>query len=302
MIFQFGWASVQISHLALIPELSSIDSSRTIMNSLRYSFTVIANLSVFVVLAWFLSQSSGNSQIGPNDFTHFRTAGFLVVGAGLVATILFYLVIREPKHGRRLSRLRSISSDASELVKMHWTSWFGHIQFYQKYVAILPMVSYISSFLVSGITGLPLLNRIINRKCLFLLGLLCGIGTCAWMLFDLSLYGMYSVAALIGVSQAVLLITSLSLTADLINRNTESGAFVYGAMSFIDKLANGVAYLIIELWNPSCDPEQPHSACTVFYRTVMVYVPGGCLALAIIVLMTLFPLEIGRRVRPEPSK
>ena len=36
-------------------------------------------------------------------------------------------------------------------------------------------------------------------------------------------------------------------------RAGESGAFVYGAMSFIDKLANGVAYLIIELFNPSCE-------------------------------------------------
>ncbi|KHJ98311.1 transporter, major facilitator family protein [Oesophagostomum dentatum] len=332
MVFQFGWASVQISHLALIPELSSIDSSRATMNSLRYSFTVIANLSVFVVLAWFLSESGGHSQIGPNDFEHFRTAGFLVVGGGLVASALFYLIIREPKHGRRLSRLHSFSSDASELVRMHWTNWFGHLQFYQiallylwsrlyvnisqvyfpfyitltqnypkKYVAILPMVSYLSSFVVSGITGIPLLNRIINRKFLFLLGLLCGIGTCVWMLFDLPLYQMYSVAALIGVSQAILLITSLSLTADLINRNTESGAFVYGAMSFIDKLANGVAYQIIELWNPSCDPTQPHRACTVFYRTIMVYVPGGCLVLAVIILLSLFPLEIGRRIRRDHS-
>lgn len=36
MVFQFGWAAVQISHLALIPELSKVDSSRTTMNSLRY--------------------------------------------------------------------------------------------------------------------------------------------------------------------------------------------------------------------------------------------------------------------------
>ncbi|VDK63579.1 unnamed protein product, partial [Cylicostephanus goldi] len=178
MVFQFGWASVQTSHLALIPELSSLDSSRTTMNSLRYSFTVVANLSVFLVLARFLSENTHQSQIGPADFQHFRTAGFLVVAGGLAVTMLFYLLVREPKFGRRLSRAHSFSSDASELVRMHWTSWFGHIQFYQiallymlsrlyvnisqvyfpfyitltqnyekKYVAIFPMVSYLSSFL-----------------------------------------------------------------------------------------------------------------------------------------------------------
>ncbi|KAK6039539.1 hypothetical protein COOONC_22956 [Cooperia oncophora] len=308
MLFQFGWASVQISHLALIPELSSIDSSRTTMNSLRYSFTVIANLSVFVVLAWFLSQSTDHSEIGPYDFTHFQTAGFIVVGAGLLVTMLFYAIVREPKTGRRLSRLNSFSSDASELIRMHWTSWFGYIQFYQiallymlsrlcinvsqvyfpfyitltqnyskKYVAIFPMVSYLCSFLVSTLNGLPFLNTLINRKFLFLLGVLCGLGTC--------------------VTQSILLVTSLSITADLINRNTESGAFVYGAMSFVDKLANGVAYQIIELWNPSCDPTQPHHACQVFYRTIMVYVPGGCLLLALITLLSLIPSQIGRRGR-----
>ncbi|EYB95330.1 hypothetical protein Y032_0161g3371 [Ancylostoma ceylanicum] len=332
MVFQFGWASVQISHLALIPELSSIDSSRTTMNSLRYAFTVIANLSVFFVLAWFLSENTDHSQIGPYDFEHFRTAGFLVVGGGLVVTLLFYLVIREPKHGRRLSRMNSFSSDASELMRMHWTSWFGHIQFYQiallymlsrlyinisqvyfpfyitltqnfgkKYVAIFPMVSYLSSFVVSTITGIPCLNRFLNRKFLFLLGLICGTGTCVWMLFELSLLEMYSVACLIGVSQAILLITSLSITADLINKNTESGAFVYGAMSFVDKLANGLAYQIIELWNPSCDPTQPHKACTIFYRTIMVFVPGGCLVIALLILLSLLPSQIGHRVRGRRS-
>ncbi|KAK6032878.1 transporter, major facilitator family protein [Ostertagia ostertagi] len=330
MLFQFGWASVQISHLALIPELSSIDSSRTTMNSLRYSFTVIANLSVFMVLAWFLSQSTDHSQIGPYDFTHFQTAGFIVVGSGLLVTLLFYAVVREPKHGRRLSRVNSISSDASELIRMHWTSWFGYIQFYQiallymlsrlcinvsqvyfpfyitltqdypkKYVAIFPMVSYLCSFVVSTVNGLPCLNTLINRKFLFLLGVLSGLGTCVWMLFELPLWQMYSVAGLMGVTQSILLVTSLSITADLINRNTESGAFVYGAMSFVDKLANGVAYQIIELWNPSCDPTQPHRACKIFYRTIMVYVPAGCLIAALVVLLSLIPSQIGRRRRAQ---
>ncbi|VDM64030.1 unnamed protein product [Angiostrongylus costaricensis] len=328
MLFQFGWASVQISHLALLPELSSFDSTRTTMNSLRYAFTVIANLSIFSVLAWFLSQSAGHTEIGPYDFTHFRTAGFIVVGSGLMVTLLFYFAIREPTNERRLSHANSFTSDTSELVRMHWTSWFGYLQFYQiallymlsrlyvnvsqvyfpfyitltqnygkvcdlsyscllkrvisqrhdlsgelnslhlgtcgiilKYVAILPMVSYLSSFLISTLNGIPYLNSIVNRKLIFVFGIICGMGTCLWMLFELHLWGMYCVAGAIGllnyavsgVTQAILLITSLSITADLINRNTESGAFVYGAMSFVDKLGNGFAYQLIELWNPSCE-------------------------------------------------
>lgn len=43
-----------------------------------------------------------------------------------------------------------------------------------------------------------------------------------------------------------MLVTSLGITADLIGKNTQSGAFVYGAMSFTDKMANGVAILLIQ--------------------------------------------------------
>lgn len=43
-----------------------------------------------------------------------------------------------------------------------------------------------------------------------------------------------------------MLVTSLGVTADLIGPNTESGAFVYGAMSFTDKLSNGVVVMAIQ--------------------------------------------------------
>ena len=36
-----------------------------------------------------------------------------------------------------------------------------------------------------------------------------------------------------------MLITSLSITAELVGDNVESSAFIYGAMSFTDKLSTG---------------------------------------------------------------
>lgn len=328
MLFQFGWAAVQISHLALIPELSQNDSCRTTLNSLRYSFTVLANLAVFAVLAAFLNSDDSGGGVTPSDRTHFASSAWIVVGAGLVATIIFFITTREPTTGRRMSRLNSFSSEASELVKMSWTNWLAHYQFYQiaflymfsrlyinisqvyfpfyitltqnyskKYVAVLPMVSYITSFVISFLTSASFINRYFNRKLMYMFGCLIGIGNCVWMLFGLSQAMIYIVAALLGVAQSILLVTSLAVTADLINKNTESGAFVYGAMSFVDKLANGVAYQIIELLNPRCIVNEPHQVCSQFYRDVMVYVPGGCLVLGILVLITLLPHNVGKRNR-----
>ena len=48
-----------------------------------------------------------------------------------------------------------------------------------------------------------------------------------------------------GAGSSAILITSLSITADLIGNNVESGAFIYGAMSFTDKLSCGLAVMLI---------------------------------------------------------
>ena len=50
---------------------------------------------------------------------------------------------------------------------------------------------------------------------------------------------IYIIALLIGSGGAGMLITSLSITAELIGKNKESSAFVYGAISLVDKLSNG---------------------------------------------------------------
>ena len=46
VIFQFGWASTQISHLAAIPDLSECQNERTGLTAIRYSMTVISTILV----------------------------------------------------------------------------------------------------------------------------------------------------------------------------------------------------------------------------------------------------------------
>lgn len=42
------------------------------------------------------------------------------------------------------------------------------------------------------------------------------------------------------------MVVSLCVTANLIGLDTECGAFVYSAVTFADKLLNGLAVIIIE--------------------------------------------------------
>jgi len=59
-------------------------------------------------------------------------------------------------------------------------------------------------------------------------------------------FGIYFVAALVGASGCIFLITSLGLTADLIGDHVRSGALIYGLMSLTDKLSNGLAVVLIQ--------------------------------------------------------
>ena len=51
--------------------------------------------------------------------------------------------------------------------------------------------------------------------------------------------GIFVIAVLVGAAGSAALICSLSIIAELVGQNTESGAFVYGAMSFTDKISTG---------------------------------------------------------------
>ena len=44
IIFQFGWAAVQISHLAAIPDIAASQNERTGLTAIRYSLTVTSNI------------------------------------------------------------------------------------------------------------------------------------------------------------------------------------------------------------------------------------------------------------------
>lgn len=43
-LFNVGWACVQVSHMALIPDLSGNDGERTRLNSARYAGCIVATL------------------------------------------------------------------------------------------------------------------------------------------------------------------------------------------------------------------------------------------------------------------
>ena len=175
------------------------------------------------------------------------------------------------------------------------------LELHSSYVATVPLVMFLFGFATS--TCMKYINRRVGRKVTFILGCLIGIAGCIWIRFGCGIddsftkYEIYSVAALIGVAGSTLLITSLSLTADLIGANIDSGAFVYGAMSLTDKLSNGAAVLIIQALVPN--NVDTCGECRLYYRTVLFYMCGGAALAGAIFMLTLARTRVGERRRDQ---
>ncbi|XP_018014203.1 major facilitator superfamily domain-containing protein 12-like [Hyalella azteca] len=352
IVFQFGWASVQISHLALIPDLTPKKSLRTELNSIRYAFTVLANLSVFTITFFILgsgSTSDGDSSMStpamdsiwktsstsvpdsaisingscsasdtslePSDLNNFRTIALVCVVLGLIFSAIFHVGVKEPEFqcpkkregsGSRMRKIDWFKQFPFYLVAVLYMATRLYVNLYQVYiplfvqdticlaktaVATVPFTMYLAGFF--GSLVMKKLNKVIGRKGTFATGCVIGLLGCTWTYAAgpeyadyFKVWGIFVVAVLLGSGGSTLLITSLSITADLIGNNTEGGAFVYGLMSLVDKFSNGIIIMIIQDSNTG-DP--------MYYRDVIFYACGGACVVGLITTIALIPIKVHRR-------
>nr|XP_020475234.1 major facilitator superfamily domain-containing protein 12-like [Monopterus albus]XP_020475235.1 major facilitator superfamily domain-containing protein 12-like [Monopterus albus] len=352
VVFQFGWAAMQISHLSLIPELVTCEHARVELTAYRYAFTVIANITVYAVayLLFYLYAGEDSDPLsdalGPVDIPVFRDLALIVLGIGAVTSVLFHLGTTEGRLGTRMEaeaegrRIEEEEGERRPLLRrpnttsalLQWKCWLQQPSFYQvaalymstrlivnlsqtyismylintldlpkNFIATIPLVMYVSGFLSSFLMK-PLSKRI--GKCLtYFVGLLLIMAFSYWVLLnDKMSRQVYGPAVLLGAGSATILVISLSMTAELIADQTQSGAFVYGAMSFTDKLANGVAVMVIQGLHP-CHTVTCCPACVWFYHYIMVIVTGGVAVIAALALCSIliWPIRIRSRDLPLVS-
>ena len=84
-----------------------------------------------------------------------------------------------------------------------------------------------------------------------------------------------------------MLVTSLCLIADLIDTNLESSAFVYGWCSFSEKLANGVAIMVVQNNIPISETD-----IGVFFQLAVPVLCGGSALLGILSVAMLWLSEL----------
>ncbi|XP_040911552.1 major facilitator superfamily domain-containing protein 12-like [Toxotes jaculatrix] len=360
VVFQFGWAATQISHLSLIPELVTCEHAKVELTAYRYAFTVVANITVYAVAyLLFHVQASEDSDplsdaLGPADIPIFRDLALIVLGIGALFSVVFHLGTTEWKPGaggetagpEARTRRTEEEEDEEEMERrpllyrskassslLQWKCWLQQPSFYQvallymstrlivnlsqtyismylintlklpkNFIATIPLVMYVSGFLSSFI--MKPLSKLIGKCLTYFVGLLLIMAFSFWVLVDDKMgQQVYGAAVLLGAGSATILVISLAMTAELIADQTQSGAFVYGAMSFTDKLANGVAVMIIQAVHP-CHTVMCCSACVWFYHYIMVIVTGGVAVVATLALCSIliWPIKIRPRGLPVISE
>ena len=158
------------------------------------------------------------------------------------------------------------------------------------FVAIAPLCCYISGLLASF--PMRIINKRLGRKVTIILGLCFVLASAIlfWFISDIKNnrqieIALISACILLGIGTSTTNICSLSLTSDLIDLNTECAAFVYGFMSFADKLANGIVIAIIQQHNP-CTLAST-SRCALYYRYVLTFIPVGIAILTILMILSI---------------
>ena len=72
----------------------------------------------------------------------------------------------------------------------------------------------------------------------------------------------------------------------------EASGFVYGFMSFLEKLSSGAAIMLIQQYMPSTE----HSVEEILYfRWILVYGCGGAAIVGLVMVAILYPMKIGQR-------
>ncbi|XP_066156256.1 uncharacterized protein [Euwallacea fornicatus] len=303
-LFQFGWAAVQIAHMSLIPEITSNKHERTRLAAVRNGATVMASVLVYLV-TWGILHISGSSKdkLGPDHAVKFQYIVWSVMSFGMVCSIIFYLMVEEPStttNGNEQDSSPALSFKKlfcnpnlyfvgtvymSSRLFINLTQVFISLYLSESLnmvasaLALVPLAIYIASFVASFPVGS--ITKKVGRKATFTIGAAVGIAGCIWIHWGegetYTTYLIFLVSSLLGAASTVVLVSSLDITTELIGSKTSRGAFIYGIMSFADKLSNGVAVEVIQGVHKDGN--------IAFYRDVLTYVCGGALVLGVAAVM-----------------
>lgn len=269
-IFNVGWAVTQVAHMSMVNCITSNPTSRVSLVSCRNAFTMVANLSLYgVALVIFTLLQSVNVLV------QYRWIAYVSISLGSCFVVIFLIGTKEPGSIRHC-----LDKSPS---RISWDYWFKRVLYYQValvytltrlvtnvsqaflafYVindlemnqsskALVPAIIYICSLIVSVI-----LQE--TRWSSWRLKLYFSAGAVLWILSGLGIVLlpsrmhnlMYAISIVIGAANALMTVTSISMEGVLVGEDLNGCAFVYGSLSFVDKVSCGIALYVLESYQGS---------------------------------------------------
>ncbi|KAF9675290.1 hypothetical protein SADUNF_Sadunf09G0016700 [Salix dunnii] len=277
-IFNVGWAATQVSHMSMVNCISLNSTSRVVMTSCRNAFTMVANLSLYAVALVVFSTTKATTHSDIENQYHWIAYTSIFIGCCFVG--IFHLGTKEP-------RLK-IHVHGTSYARMSWAYWFKKVLYYQVglvymltrlaqnvsqaylafYViedlqmaksakALVPAIIYISSFIVSIImqemswTG----QRLKAYYCAGgVLWVFCGTSI-IFLPRSFSAF-MYVISVFIGIANTPMTVTGVSMQSVLVGSDLNGCAFVYGSLSFLDKVSCGLAVFVLQSFQRSSPRSQ----------------------------------------------
>ncbi|KAL0379954.1 UNVERIFIED_CONTAM: Major facilitator superfamily domain-containing protein 12 [Sesamum angustifolium] len=311
-IFNVGWAATQVSHMSMVNCITLNSTSRVVLASCRNAFTMVANLSLYAVAFVVFSIITAGSVIEVEN--QYRWIAYTSIFIGCCFVGVFHLGTEEP----RLKREAHEKGHA----RISWTYWFNKLLYYQValvyvltrlvtnvsqaflafYVindlqmtqsskALVPAVIYICSFIIS-----ILLQEVTwtgqRLKAFYSAGGLLWIISGAAILFLPSSMKafMYILSIAIGIANALMMVSGVSMQSFLVGNDLNGCAFVYGSLSFLEKILCGLALSVLESYQSST-PEVSNYPHPSSYFSVTRYglglVPAICALLGVLVTLSM---------------
>ncbi|XP_021722512.1 major facilitator superfamily domain-containing protein 12-like [Chenopodium quinoa] len=324
-IFNIGWAATQVSHMSMVNCMTLNPTSRVVLASCRNAFTMIANLSLYAVA--FVVFGLGKSRTHDEIESQYRWIAYSSIFIGCCFVCIFLVGTKEP-------RLKD-GFPGKVYARVEWTYWFHKVLYYQValvyvltrlvtnvsqsflafYVindlqmaqsskALVPAIIYICSFIISIILQEMSWNGY-RLKTFFSIGsvlwIFCGV---AVLFLPLGLSGlMYIISVIIGIANALMMVTGIGMQSVLVGQDLNGSAFVYGSLSFMDKMGCGIVLYVLESYhsNVSSNVGELHSSVHSFSvtRYAVGIVPAICALIGVAVTYSM-KLETPPKPITEP--
>jgi Na+/melibiose symporter-like transporter len=299
--------------------MTSNPSSRVSLVSCRNAFTMVANLSLYgiALLMFTLLQSV-------SVLVQYRWIAYVSISLGSCFVVIFLVGTKEPGSIQH--------STDKNLSRISWAYWFKRVLYYQValvytltrlvtnvsqaflafYViydlempqsskALIPAIIYVCSLIVSVI-----LQE--TRWSSWRLKLYFSAGAVLWILSGLGIVllpsrlhnVMYAISIIIGAANALMTVTSISMEGVLVGEDLNGCAFVYGSLSFVDKVSCGIALYILESYQGTIRSNLVTAFGYSVTRFGLGFVPAACSLLSAIVAYTMDLPDTRRRPLVEP--